>query len=170
VAVIGCDFLPALKRRKKEKSINGFAITTRRTNDWQCISCIEKRHLRARKASHYGDPVKSIETTGHIRYISSKFGKFPVNIGVVVAREAYKEAWLQGPSAVIALPAACLVNTGPYRGTTLQSLSLRLAAKTYTSRGTLDSLSRPCWLSLKSPYCSVGVAKASINLANRIKF
>jgi hypothetical protein len=34
---------------------------------------------------------------------------------VGVAREAYKEAGLQGPSAVVALPAACLVNTGPYR-------------------------------------------------------
>ena len=32
-----------------------------------------------------------------------------------VAREAYKEAGLQGPSAVVALPAACLVNAGPYR-------------------------------------------------------
>ena len=30
---------------------------------------------------------------------------------MVVAREAYKEAWLQGSSAVVALPAACLVNT-----------------------------------------------------------
>jgi hypothetical protein len=51
--------------------------------------------------------------------ISSKFRKFPINIRVVVAREAYKEGWLQGPSAVVALPAAGLVNTGPYRGTTL---------------------------------------------------
>jgi hypothetical protein len=51
--------------------------------------------------------------------ISSKFGEFPVNIRVVVAREAYKETWLQGPSAVVALPAACIVNTGLYRGTTL---------------------------------------------------
>jgi hypothetical protein len=56
--------------------------------------------------------------------ISSKFGKFPVNIRVVVAREAYKVAWLQGPSAVVSLPAACLVNTGPYRGTTLFSILL----------------------------------------------
>ena len=56
--------------------------------------------------------------------ISSKFGKFPVNIRVVVATEAYREAWLQGPSAVVALPAACLVNTGPYRGTTLFSILL----------------------------------------------
>jgi hypothetical protein len=31
---------------------------------------------------------------------------------VVVTREAYKEAWLQGPSAVVALPAACI---GKYR-------------------------------------------------------
>jgi hypothetical protein len=38
--------------------------------------------------------------------ISSKFGKVPVNIRVVVAREAYKETGLQGPSAVVALPAA----------------------------------------------------------------
>jgi hypothetical protein len=64
--------------------------------------------------SPYGRPGQSIETTGHIRYISSKFGKFPVNLRVVVAREAYKEAWLQGPSAVVALQAACLVNTRPY--------------------------------------------------------
>jgi hypothetical protein len=35
-----------------------------------------------------------------------------------------KEAWLQGPSAVVAVPAACLVNTGPYRGTTLFSILL----------------------------------------------
>jgi hypothetical protein len=42
------------------------------------------------------------------------------------------EAWLQGPSAVVALPAACLVNTGPYKGTTL---SLRPAAIAYTSKG-----------------------------------
>jgi hypothetical protein len=41
---------------------------------------------------------------------------------VVVAREAYREVWLQGPSAVVALPAACLVNTGPYKGITLYSL------------------------------------------------
>jgi hypothetical protein len=34
---------------------------------------------------------------------------------VVIAREAYKEAWLQGPSVVVALSAACLVNTGSYR-------------------------------------------------------
>jgi hypothetical protein len=47
--------------------------------------------------------------------MSSIFGKFPVNTRVSVAREAYKEAGLQGPSAVVALPAACLVNTGPYR-------------------------------------------------------
>jgi hypothetical protein len=40
--------------------------------------------------------------------ISSKFGKFPINIRVVVAREAYKERRS-------CLPAACLVNTGPYR-------------------------------------------------------
>jgi hypothetical protein len=53
--------------------------------------------------------------------ISSKFGKFPVNIRVGVAREAYKETWLQGPSAVVALPAACLVNTALYRDTTLYS-------------------------------------------------
>jgi hypothetical protein len=53
--------------------------------------------------------------------ISSKFGKFPENIRVVVAREAYREAWLQGPSAVVALPAACLVNAGPYKGITLYS-------------------------------------------------
>jgi hypothetical protein len=39
-----------------------------------------------------------------------------------VAREAYKDAWLQGPSAIVALQAACLVNTGPYRDTTLYSL------------------------------------------------
>jgi hypothetical protein len=38
-----------------------------------------------------------------------------LNTRVGVAREAYKEAGLQGPSAVVALPAACLVNTGPYR-------------------------------------------------------
>jgi hypothetical protein len=50
------------------------------------------------------------------------------------------------------------------------NVSLRLAAKIYTSRGTLDSLSRPCWLSLKSPSYSVGVAKASIILANKMKF
>jgi hypothetical protein len=56
--------------------------------------------------------------------ISSKFGKFLVNIRVVVAREAYKVTWLQGPSAVVSLPAACLVNTGPYRGTTLFSILL----------------------------------------------
>jgi hypothetical protein len=49
-AVIGCDFLPALKRRKKEKSINDFAITTRRTNDWQCISCIEKWQFEGPKS------------------------------------------------------------------------------------------------------------------------
>jgi hypothetical protein len=54
-------------------------------------------------------------------WISSKFGKFRVNITVVVAREAYREAWLQGPSAVVALPAACRVNTGPFMGTTLYS-------------------------------------------------
>jgi hypothetical protein len=47
--------------------------------------------------------------------ISSKFGRFPVNISVVVAREACKQAWLQGPSAAIAPQAACLVNTVPYR-------------------------------------------------------
>jgi hypothetical protein len=40
---------------------------------------------------------------------------FPVNIRVVVVRETYKEPWLQGPSAIVALPAACSVNTGPYR-------------------------------------------------------
>jgi hypothetical protein len=34
------------------------------------------------------------------------------------------EVWLQGPSAVVALPAACLVNTGPYRGITLFSILL----------------------------------------------
>jgi hypothetical protein len=44
--------------------------------------------------------------------MTSKFGKFPVNIRVVVAREAYKETVLQGPSAVVALPAACI---GKYR-------------------------------------------------------
>jgi hypothetical protein len=38
---------------------------------------------------------------------------------VVVASEAYKEAWLQGPSAIVALPAACLVNTSPYSGATV---------------------------------------------------
>jgi hypothetical protein len=66
-----------------------------------------------------------MENTGHIRY-SSKSGKFPVNIRVVVAREAYREAWLQGPNAVVALPAACLLNTGPYKGTTLYSPYFRL--------------------------------------------
>jgi uncharacterized membrane protein YbaN (DUF454 family) len=40
--------------------------------------------------------------------ISSKFGKFPINIRVVVAREAYKVAWLLVPSAVVALPARAL--------------------------------------------------------------
>jgi hypothetical protein len=60
-----------------------------------------------------------METTGHMRYISRKFGKFPVNVRVVVARKAYKESWLQVPSAVVALPVACLVNTGPYRDMTL---------------------------------------------------
>jgi hypothetical protein len=63
--------------------------------------------------------VKSMETTGYILYISSKFGKFPANIRVVVAREAYREAWLKVPSPVVALPAVYLVNRGPYRGTTL---------------------------------------------------
>jgi hypothetical protein len=47
--------------------------------------------------------------------MSSKFGKFLVNTKVVVTREAYKEPWLQGPSADVALPAACRGNTGPYR-------------------------------------------------------
>jgi hypothetical protein len=52
--------------------------------------------------------------------ISSKFGKFPVNIRVVVAREAYG-GLVTGPSAVVALLAGCLVNTGPYKGITLYS-------------------------------------------------
>jgi hypothetical protein len=52
-----------------------------------------------------------MENTGHIRYISSKFGKFPVTIRVASLEKA-TEAWLQGPSAVVALPAARLVNTG----------------------------------------------------------
>jgi hypothetical protein len=55
--------------------------------------------------------------------ISSKFGKFPVNIRVA-SLEKPMEAWLQGSSAVVALPAACLVNTGPYRGATLFSILL----------------------------------------------
>jgi hypothetical protein len=57
--------------------------------------------------------------------LCSKFGKFPVNIRVA-SLEKPMEAWLQGPSALVALPAACLVllNTGPYRGTTLFSILL----------------------------------------------
>jgi len=65
------------------------------------------------------DPVKSMERLQGIYAISSKFWKFPVNIRAVVARAACKDGWLRGPSAVVALPAACFVNTGPYRGNTL---------------------------------------------------
>ena len=96
-----------------------------------------RHHSKNRQAGTYRLAV--MPGAGHVSAdegISSKFGKFPVNIRVVVAREAYKETRLQGPSAVIALLAACLVNTGPYRGTTL---SLRLAAIAPASRGTLKS-------------------------------
>jgi hypothetical protein len=44
------------------------------------------------------DPVKSMENTGHIRStLCSKSGKFPVNIRVVVVREAYPFVWQPKP-------------------------------------------------------------------------
>jgi hypothetical protein len=54
-----------------------------------------------------------------IHAISSKCGEFLVKTRVLAAREAYKKFWLQVPSVIVALPAAYLVNTGPFRGTTL---------------------------------------------------
>jgi hypothetical protein len=39
----------------------------------------------------------------------------------MAAHRGDRVAWLQGPSAVVALPAACRVNTGPFMGTTLYS-------------------------------------------------
>jgi hypothetical protein len=55
-----------------------------------------------------------MENTGHIRY-KQYIWEVHCKYQGGVAREAYKEAGLQGPRAVVALPAACLVNTGPYR-------------------------------------------------------
>jgi hypothetical protein len=68
------------------------------------------------------DPVKSMENTGYIRYaVNLESSSVNIRVASLESREAYKQAWLQGPSAVVALPAACRVNTGPYRGTTLYS-------------------------------------------------
>jgi hypothetical protein len=58
--------------------------------------------------------------------------KVPCKYQGGVAREAYKEAWQQDPSAVVALPAAWLVNTGPYRALTLFSILLTGSSVTPT--------------------------------------
>jgi hypothetical protein len=56
---------------------------------------------------------------------------------VIVARTAFKKAWFQGPSPIVAPSAACLVNTGLYRGNKLYSRTSLLA---YRADGLFHSI------------------------------